>query len=259
MGPRSTVLPSAQTESARELRRNFYCDLCSKGYGRITELEAHENGYDHQHRKRMKEMKQITRNPTAAVRNSRTEKKRTENSEMISLNLNKCGKSDGVKRGFRDIGGDRDATQDVRTAPTAAVPAVVMNEAPAKEQVEVERPLRWDDLTQLDSILDPSTLPAEWQQLGPSATRTYFSNMADAEKRRAYFDDDEDILDEMGIADDEWHADDENVLDETDIDQDWEDFMQSDDWKKQKNDAEQARKDKLNQAWKQRRAMQQSA
>jgi ssRNA-specific RNase YbeY (16S rRNA maturation enzyme) len=51
--------------------------MCNKGYQRITELETHENGYDHQHRKRMKEMKQITRNPTAAVRNSRSEKKRT--------------------------------------------------------------------------------------------------------------------------------------------------------------------------------------
>jgi hypothetical protein len=82
--------------------------------------------------------------------------------------------------------------------------------------------------------------------------------MADADKRRAYFDDDEDILDEMGIADDEWHADEEQFPDEIDIDQDWEDFMQSDDWKKQKNSAEQARKDKLNQAWKQKRALQQS-
>jgi len=229
--------------------------MCSKGYGRITELEAHENSYDHQHRKRMKEMKQITRNPTAAVRNSRSEKKRSENSDMISLNLNK-EKSDGVKRGFKDIG--RDASQQLRPTPTAPVPDVVMKDAPVKEQQEVKRPLKWDDLTQLSSILDPSTLPAEWQQQGPSATQSYFANMTDADKRRAYFDDDEDILDEMGIADDEWHADEENIVDENDIDQDWEDFMQSDDWKKQKNSTEQARKEKLNQAWKHKRTLQQS-
>ncbi|KAI5201155.1 hypothetical protein E4T39_05397 [Aureobasidium subglaciale] len=247
------------TESARELRRNFYCDLCSKGYDRVTDFEAHENSYDHQHRKRMKELKQITRNPTAAVRNSRTEKKRTENSEMISLNLNKAPKIDGAKRGFRDIGGDKDTSQDTRTTTTAAtIPDVVMKEAPVREQVEVEVPLRWDDLTRLSSILDPATLPVEWQQQAPSATQAYFSNMADAEKQRAYFDDDEDILDEMGIADDEWHADEEHVPNEIDIDQDWEDFMQSDDWKKQKKSTEQARKEKLNQAWKQRRALQQS-
>ncbi|KAH0384714.1 hypothetical protein KCU92_g4204, partial [Aureobasidium melanogenum] len=255
MGPRSTVLPSAQTESARELRRNFYCDLCGKGYDRITQLEAHENGYDHQHRKRMKEMKQITRNPTAAVRNSRTEKKRIENSEMISLNLNK-GKSDGVKRGFKDIGSD--ASQAARSTATTAMPDVVMKEAPVKEQTEVERPLRWDDLAQSPPILDPSTLPAEWQQQAPSATQAYFANMADAEKRKAYFDDDEDILDEMGIADDEWHADEELIPDEIDIDQDWGDFMQSDEWKKHKNSTERARKEKLNEAWKQRRALQPS-
>ncbi|KAI5196645.1 hypothetical protein E4T38_08398 [Aureobasidium subglaciale] len=246
------------TESARELRRNFYCDMCSKGYGRITDFEAHENSYDHQHRKRMKELKQITRNPTAAVRNSRTEKKRTENSEMISLNLNKASKADGVKRGFRDIGGDKDTTQDTRTTTAATVPDVVMKDAPVREQAEVEAPLRWDDLTRLSSILDPATLPAEWQQEAPSATQACFSHMADAEKQRAYFDDDEDILDELGIADDEWHADEEILPNEIDIDQDWEDFMQSDDWKKHKNSTEQARKEKLNLAWKQRRALYQS-
>lgn len=229
--------------------------MCNKGYGRITDFEAHENGYDHQHRKRMKELKQITRNPTQAVRNSRSEKKRNENSDMISLNLNK-EKSDGVKRGFKDIG--RDASQQVRSAPTAPVPDVVMKDTPAKEQQEVQRPLRWDDLTQMSSILDPSTLPSEWQQQAPTATQSYFAGLADAEKRRAYFDDDEDILDEMGIADDEWHADEEQIPDEIDIDQDWEDFMQSDDWKKQKNSTEQARKEKLSQAWRQKRALQQS-
>lgn len=174
---------------------------------------------------------------------------------MISLNLNK-GKSDGVKRGFKDIGSD--ANQAARPTATTAVSDVVMKDEPVKEQAEVERPLRWDHLAQLSSILDPSTLPAEWQQQAPSATQAYFANMADAEKQKAYFDDDEDILDEMGIADDEWHADEEQILDDIDIDQDWGDFMQSDEWKKHKNSTEQARKEKLNQAWKQRRALQQS-
>lgn len=39
------------TESAREARKAFYCDLCQKGYGRITEFEAHEGSYDHLHKK----------------------------------------------------------------------------------------------------------------------------------------------------------------------------------------------------------------
>lgn len=40
-----------QTESAREARKAFYCDLCQKGYGRINEYEAHQGSYDHTHRK----------------------------------------------------------------------------------------------------------------------------------------------------------------------------------------------------------------
>ena len=40
-----------QTESAREARKSFYCDLCQKGYSRINEFEAHEGSYDHQHKK----------------------------------------------------------------------------------------------------------------------------------------------------------------------------------------------------------------
>jgi hypothetical protein len=40
-----------QTESAREARKSFCCDLCQKGYSRINEFEAHEGSYDHQHKK----------------------------------------------------------------------------------------------------------------------------------------------------------------------------------------------------------------
>lgn len=40
-----------QTESAREARKSFYCELCSKGYSRMNEFEAHEGSYDHLHKK----------------------------------------------------------------------------------------------------------------------------------------------------------------------------------------------------------------
>ena len=42
---------SSQTESAKEARKAFYCELCSKGYGRINDFEAHESSYDHLHKK----------------------------------------------------------------------------------------------------------------------------------------------------------------------------------------------------------------
>ena len=57
---RSHPLPQAATESAREARKSFFCTLCQKGYARQPEFEAHENSYDHQHRKRLKEMLAFT-------------------------------------------------------------------------------------------------------------------------------------------------------------------------------------------------------
>ncbi|KAI4198325.1 MAG: hypothetical protein LQ350_005342 [Teloschistes chrysophthalmus] len=61
------------TESAREARKSFYCELCNKGYGRINELEAHEGSYDHLHKKRLKDLRQMSRDPTAADRARRHE------------------------------------------------------------------------------------------------------------------------------------------------------------------------------------------
>ncbi|KAL8929064.1 MAG: hypothetical protein Q9208_001507 [Pyrenodesmia sp. 3 TL-2023] len=67
--------PHAQTESARIARKSFYCDLCQKGYGRINEFEAHEGSYDHLHKKRLKEMKQMSRDPSAVSKARKAEAK----------------------------------------------------------------------------------------------------------------------------------------------------------------------------------------
>lgn len=147
-------LPSAQTESARELRRAFFCELCQKGYARINEFEAHEGSYDHQHRKRLKDMKALTRNPTAAVKDRRAEKKRNENSEMISVNLKKEGGGGG--KGFRNI--TRDRVEEERKG---AVKEEKEREREAEVRTEEEgerwemRPVPWEELQNLDGgILD---------------------------------------------------------------------------------------------------------
>ena len=45
-GPgRPTANPAPKTESAREALRNFYCELCDRGYARISEYEAHLSRY----------------------------------------------------------------------------------------------------------------------------------------------------------------------------------------------------------------------
>ncbi|KAJ0014496.1 hypothetical protein Pint_21096 [Pistacia integerrima] len=47
-----------QTE-VKEIRKVFYCDLCNKQYKLAVEFEAHLSSYDHNHRKRFKEMKEL--------------------------------------------------------------------------------------------------------------------------------------------------------------------------------------------------------
>ncbi|KAJ1324291.1 pre-60S factor REI1 [Microdochium nivale] len=75
MPPRHQTLPSAQTASARAAMQSFYCELCSKGYTRMNDYEAHLGSYDHSHRQRMKDMKQMVKDPTAGARARKAEAK----------------------------------------------------------------------------------------------------------------------------------------------------------------------------------------
>ncbi|KAK4542554.1 hypothetical protein LTR36_006602 [Oleoguttula mirabilis] len=86
MAPRGQTLPQAATESAREARKSFFCELCQKGYARMNDYEAHEGSYDHQHRKRLKEMKQLTKDPNAISKAER-ERKANEEAGLKSINL----------------------------------------------------------------------------------------------------------------------------------------------------------------------------
>ncbi|XP_071729745.1 uncharacterized protein [Rutidosis leptorrhynchoides] len=47
-----------QTE-VKEIRKVFYCELCNKQYKLAVEFEGHLSSYDHNHRKRFKEMKEM--------------------------------------------------------------------------------------------------------------------------------------------------------------------------------------------------------
>ncbi|EMC92865.1 hypothetical protein BAUCODRAFT_27192 [Baudoinia panamericana UAMH 10762] len=87
MAPRGQTLPQAATESAREARKSFFCELCQKGYARMNDFEAHEGSYDHQHRKRLKEMKQLTKDPNAASKARDAERRANEEAGLKSINL----------------------------------------------------------------------------------------------------------------------------------------------------------------------------
>ncbi|KAM0808346.1 hypothetical protein AB5N19_08689 [Seiridium cardinale] len=96
MPPRHQTLPSAQTASARAARQSFYCELCSKGYSRMNDYEAHLSSYDHSHRQRMKDMKQMVKDPTAAARARKAEQK---SEGMISIKLGEGGASSNATPG----------------------------------------------------------------------------------------------------------------------------------------------------------------
>ncbi|KAK5128462.1 hypothetical protein LTR85_003130 [Meristemomyces frigidus] len=95
MAPRGHTLPQAATESAREARKSFFCELCQKGYARMNDYEAHEGSYDHQHRKRLKEMKQLTKDPNATTKAER-ERKANEEAGLKSINLSLSGGASGA-------------------------------------------------------------------------------------------------------------------------------------------------------------------
>lgn len=71
----SPLIQSAQTESARSALSAFTCTLCNKSYSRHPEYEAHISSYDHQHRKRLQDLKQLSRDPNAAEKARRAERK----------------------------------------------------------------------------------------------------------------------------------------------------------------------------------------
>ncbi|KAK9735686.1 hypothetical protein RND81_04G220000 [Saponaria officinalis] len=43
----------------KEIHKVFFCDLCNKQYKLAMEFEAHLSSYDHNHRKRFKEMREM--------------------------------------------------------------------------------------------------------------------------------------------------------------------------------------------------------
>ncbi|PWY64524.1 putative C2H2 finger domain protein [Aspergillus heteromorphus CBS 117.55] len=75
MAPRGFTNPTPKTESARSALSSFTCTLCNKSYSRHPEYEAHISSYDHQHRKRLQDLKQLSRDPNAAEKARRAERK----------------------------------------------------------------------------------------------------------------------------------------------------------------------------------------
>ncbi|KAI4600930.1 hypothetical protein KJ359_013093 [Pestalotiopsis sp. 9143b] len=141
MPPRHQTLPSAQTASARAARQSFYCELCSKGYSRMNDYEAHLSSYDHSHRQRMKDMKQMVKDPTAAARARKAEQK---SDGLISIKLGEGGGSSGgggttgAASGFKK-GGFKKSGFKSAFAPAAGEEGKSAGDAPASDVVREKK------------------------------------------------------------------------------------------------------------------------
>ncbi|KAI9367675.1 hypothetical protein BJX61DRAFT_282378 [Aspergillus egyptiacus] len=99
MGPRGFTNPAPKTESARSALSSFTCTLCNKSYSRHPEYEAHISSYDHQHRKRLQDLKQLSRDPNAAEKARRAEKKADADAGLRVLDTVETGPASGTGSG----------------------------------------------------------------------------------------------------------------------------------------------------------------
>ncbi|KAK3354420.1 hypothetical protein B0H65DRAFT_504508 [Neurospora tetraspora] len=139
-------------QETRAALQSFYCQLCQKGYSRMNDYEAHLSSYDHSHKQRLKDMKQMVRDPQAAARARRQEQK---NEGVISIKLGEAaaggagaagggGGGGGFKKGGFKKSGFKSAFVPVgepKTATSAAAPALATRSdtAPDGQQPGIRR------------------------------------------------------------------------------------------------------------------------
>ncbi|KAF3480984.1 C2H2 type zinc finger domain-containing protein [Arthroderma uncinatum] len=107
MPPRGFTNPAPKTESARSALNSFTCTLCNKSYSRHPEYEAHIGSYDHQHKKRLRDLKQLSRDPNAAEKARKAERKANEEAGLIvvgSAGKSSSGGGGGAASGFKKGG-----------------------------------------------------------------------------------------------------------------------------------------------------------
>lgn len=99
MAPRGFTNPAPKTESARSALSAFTCTLCNKSYSRHPEYEAHISSYDHQHRKRLQDLKQLSRDPNAAEKARKAEKKADVEAGLRVIDTSENGPGAGTGAG----------------------------------------------------------------------------------------------------------------------------------------------------------------
>jgi hypothetical protein len=99
--------------------------LCNKSYSRHPEYEAHIGSYDHQHRKRLQDLKQLSRDPNAAEKARRAERKadaeaglkvieKTDNAPPTGASTGGGFKKGGFKSSFAAVKGSAPPSAPVK-------------------------------------------------------------------------------------------------------------------------------------------------
>ncbi|KAK7207265.1 hypothetical protein BZA70DRAFT_286630 [Myxozyma melibiosi] len=134
---RSMVNPAPRTEAAKQALKAFHCDLCQKGYSRMDEYETHISSYEHQHKKRYNELKQMQKDSSMTAEQRREREMRESGMRTISLDSIQVstttssstavaagGAPSTAKAGFKSIGGGGfkkfGSKAKTATTPTAA-------------------------------------------------------------------------------------------------------------------------------------------
>ncbi|XP_073124912.1 uncharacterized protein [Henckelia pumila] len=69
----------------KEIRKVFFCELCNKQYKLAMEFEAHLSSYDHNHRKRFKQMKEMHGSSSRDDRQKREQQRQEREMEKFML------------------------------------------------------------------------------------------------------------------------------------------------------------------------------
>ncbi|WQF83363.1 Putative Zinc finger C2H2-type [Colletotrichum destructivum] len=139
MPPRHQTLPPAQTAAAREALQSFYCSLCSKGYSRMNDYEAHLSSYDHSHKQRLKDMKAMVRDPNAGARARKAEAK-ADGLVSIKLASNEQPQQAAAAGGFKKGGFKKSGFKSAFSSVDApAVPAPDAPKSKIGQALEADR------------------------------------------------------------------------------------------------------------------------
>lgn len=110
----------------------------------MNEYEAHLSSYDHSHKQRLKDMRQLTRDPLASSKARKAEAKADKGMGLISIKLGGEGGTEGGEKaaggGFKKGGFKKAGFKSAFTPAEGTVPEpVVKSEERGEEKIEAVR------------------------------------------------------------------------------------------------------------------------